>query len=124
MREITNTQKISPLDHLVDHALLGTSDAIEISERQGGAEMVAATRTVPTDGAELLEQFGFQLGEIVADDPIFREVTAPAGWRREPGENPYGYWSYLVDPAGNRRVAIFYKAAFYDRSAHLHLVDE
>jgi len=30
-------------------------------------------------------------------------------------------WSYLLDEHGRRRVAIFYKAAFYDRSAFMRL---
>jgi hypothetical protein len=30
-------------------------------------------------------------------------------------------WSYLVDEKGRERAAIFYKAAFYDRDAHISI---
>jgi hypothetical protein len=93
-------------------------DQILEDEREGGEAMVEAD-VVPTRGAELVEAFGFVLGPTVKDDPIFREVVeAPEGWTRELGDNPHGYWTYLVDPDGARRVAMFYKAAFYDRRAH------
>jgi predicted secreted protein len=31
-------------------------------------------------------------------------------------------WSYIVDDEGTQRVAIFYKAAFYDRDAFMRPV--
>ena len=52
---------------------------------------------------------------------MFTEATLPTGWKREPSEHPM--WSYIVDERGIRRVSVFYKAAFYDRSAHASIVN-
>jgi len=43
----------------------------------------------------------------------------PEGWRFE--QSDHSMWSNLVDGNGFKRGSMFYKAAFYDRSAHLGL---
>jgi len=65
------------------------------------------------------EALGFQFGDPDPDDPMFMPATLPAGWKREGSE--HAMWSYLVDETGTQRVAIFYKAAFYDRDAFMRL---
>jgi hypothetical protein len=101
------------------------SDVILEQEAQGQRQIVNSTK-VPTDGTQSEEQrqklaaLGFKLGEIDSRDPMFREVELPEGWSREGSD--HSMWSYIVDERGFRRIAIFYKAAFYDRSASLSIV--
>lgn len=56
------------------------------------------------------------LGE--ADD-LFYNVKLPIGWTKRPTD--HSMWSNLLDEKGRIRASIFYKAAFYDRSAHISL---
>lgn len=68
------------------------------------------------DSWPLLEKQGVRRGE---EDGLFYRCELPAGWRIEPTE--HHMWSRLVDGAGRTRARYFYKAAFYDRDAILHL---
>ena len=52
-------------------------------------------------------------------DDLFVEVTLPAGWKKEATD--HSMWSKLVDDKGRERASIFYKAAFYDRDAHINI---
>lgn len=47
-----------------------------------------------------------------------RRTVVPDGWKKEGLD--HDMWSYLVDDKKRRRASIFYKAAFYDRSAHIN----
>ena len=62
-----------------------------------------------------LEQFGVIFGEVY--DDLFINVTLPDGWKKQPTD--HSMWSELVDDKCRKRASIFYKAAFYDRDAHL-----
>ena len=66
---------------------------------------------------EWFEEIGVVFGEPV--DDIFVKVTLPEGWSRE--GTSHSMWSYIVDAKGRRRIAVFYKGAFYDRKAHMRL---
>jgi hypothetical protein len=98
----------------------GPGDFIMAQESAGQRELVNSD-VIPTDtrGAtdQELEALGFDLGPVVDDNPMFRRVTLPRGWTREGSE--HAMWSHLLDDLGRRRCSIFYKAAFYDRSAHM-----
>ena len=48
---------------------------------------------------------------------LFINVELPKGWSIKPTD--HSMWSNLVDDKGRERASIFYKAAFYDRDAHL-----
>jgi len=52
-------------------------------------------------------------------DDLFVCVTLPDGWQVVPTE--HSMWSNLVDSFGRERASIFYKAALYDRRAHIRL---
>ena len=96
----------------------GMSNAIEESERVGQSSLVNSD-TLPTNfqGREALEAAGVKFGAAVKGDPMFTYVELPAGWtKRSTGHAMW--WSDLVDDKGRKRASIFYKAAFYDRSAH------
>jgi hypothetical protein len=66
-----------------------------------------------------LEAAGVKFLGPVENDPIFQRVELPAGWKKEPTE--HSMWSRLLDERNRARAGIFFKAAFYDRSAHLAL---
>ena len=52
-------------------------------------------------------------------DDLFVRVTLPEGWIRKADD--HSMWSGIYDEKGRRRINVFYKAAFYDRNAHLEL---
>lgn len=94
---------------------------IEAQEAAGQREMVNSD-VIPTDMRGEEDEFtklGFVLGDILDGDPMFRHATLPPGWKRE--GSGHAMWSYLIDSDGFRRAEIFYKAAFYDRSAFIRL---
>jgi len=112
---ITNTAAQSALDKLV------ASINIPAQEREGQAELVASS-LLPLDLHRRESDFaalGFVFHGPVEDDPLFQRVTLPPGWQRE--GTSHAMWSYITDEQGRRRVALFYKAAFYDRGAHASL---
>jgi hypothetical protein len=97
---------------------------IERQEAAGQADLVKSADKLPkrivTNGItreHLTDAWGITFGDD-ADD-IFVNVTFPAGWSIRPTD--HSIHSDLVDAAGVCRAGIFYKAAFYDRKAHLSL---
>jgi hypothetical protein len=124
---IRNTSKMDTAD-MLGFLIAGMdgdpSAPILAQEAQGQREVVNST-LIPTDmhnPAEDFEALGFVLGEVKDDDPMWREATLPDGWARE--GSSHSMWSYIIDERGFRRCAIFYKAAFYDRSAHIGIQRE
>lgn len=100
----------------------GMTDAIGEMESQGQRELLHS-EVIPTrvnyGTEEELTALGFQLGERVEGDPMFRRATLPEGWKREGSE--HAMWSHIVDQLGRQRISIFYKAAFYDRDAFVSI---
>jgi len=118
---IEDTSTRHPLTHLVG-ALGGTDDYIRDMERDGQRQLVTSDR-LPSEilyatQAEF-EALGFTFGDVDPHDPLFRPATLPEGWKREGSD--HAMWSYIADERGIRRVGVFYKAAFYDRKAHMSL---
>jgi hypothetical protein len=122
---VRDTSKDDPLLHLVK--AMGDSSPgrrpgqfIEDMEKQGQAELASQSQQLPTDGSKNLAwaKMGVIFGETVKDDPIWRKVTLPKGWSIKPTD--HSMHSDLVDEKGRARGGIFYKAAFYDRSASIH----
>ncbi|MDG9703764.1 hypothetical protein [Streptomyces sp. DH37] len=100
----------------------GSGRAIEEQERRGQAELLHSDR-MPTNlkpTKEAFEEVGFTFGEPDVGDPLFAPATLPDGWTRQGSD--HDMWTYIVDELGRRRVSVFYKAAFYDRSAHASLL--
>lgn len=105
------------LEDLMKIATMGEG-AIERQEAEGQQDFVAS-ETLPKDcPREQLEQLGFIFGDD-ADD-IFINVKFPVGWTKKATE--HSMHNDLLDDKGRVRGGIFYKAAFYDRHADLHLV--
>lgn len=90
---------------------------IERQEEQGQKEFVQSD-TLPKDcPRKELEAMGIVFGEET--DDIFVQVTLPNDWTVVATE--HSMWSDLLDDKNRTRASIFYKAAFYDRSAHMRL---
>jgi hypothetical protein len=115
---VTNTAKDAL--YKIAFTVFGPEE-IERSEAQGQEELVASD-TLPTDlkDKSSFESLGFVFGEVVENDPLFQYVTLPEGWKKQ--STDHSMWSKIVDQDGNERVSIFYKAAFYDRTAFAYLV--
>jgi len=99
-----------------------TPGGIERQEAEGQKAFVASTNIpIRLNGCteEQLAQLGFVLGDAV--DDLFRRCELPSGWHKEPTD--HNMWSRVVDRQGRERVAIFYKAAFYDRRADASLCE-
>ena len=97
-----------------------TPGGIEAQEKRGQMEQATKT-TLPIDGTSgekraAWEKLGFIFHEN--EDRLFVNVLFPVGWKKQPTD--HSMWSDLLDDKGRKRAAIFYKAAFYDRSAHIH----
>lgn len=93
---------------------------IERQESHGQQEFVHSEQFPAKAPIADLEALGFRFGPVDERDPLFRPAILPAGWTREGSD--HAMWSYVLDDKRRRRVAIFYKAAFYDRDAFAHLV--
>ena len=114
-----NTSKRPNDAHLLGSMVQGNDGYIEGMEAAGQTELLLSDK-IPVDGDDSkLEALGFTLGDPDPDDPIFRSCSLPDGWKREASD--HSMWSYIVDADGYRRVAVFYKAAYYDRNAHFHV---
>lgn len=93
------------------------SGAIMNQEKRGQRALVASGGQLPRTGFDraMLETLGFKIGDEI--DDLFIAVTLPAGWAMKP--TSHSMHSDVVDEQGRERIHIFYKAAFYDRRAHM-----
>ena len=98
----------------------GSSSRIEAMEAEGQRQLLEST-DLPTKGSNDPEflRLGFTFGEPHQHDPMFRPATLPKGWTREGTD--HAMHSKILDELGRERVSVFYKAAFYDRRADMHL---
>ena len=125
-----NTSQRDPLLHLLGGAAAGTDRYIENMEAEGQRQLVAST-TLPAQGNdypgrktnwEMLEAMGVVRGEPVDGDALFVHATLPAGWAKRATD--HSMWSEIVDDRGVTRAMVFYKAAYYDRRAHVRVIDD
>jgi hypothetical protein len=99
-----------------------TPGGIERQEREGQATMTRQFDRLPREHsrglpADILERLGFVVGAPI--DELFVQVEPPAGRTLRPTD--HSMWSEIFDEKGRKRGGVFYKAAFYDRRAHLRL---
>lgn len=96
-----------------------TPSGIEAQEKAG--QLAALEKqTLPIELSpprSTWESLGFVFHEPV--DALHISVTFPAGWTKRATD--HSMWTDIMDAEGRKRGAIFYKAAFYDRSASAHL---
>lgn len=97
-----------------------TPGGIEVQEATGQTEineknLLPIQEGMSGNSKENLEMMGVKV--ISESDDLFYNVELPDGWKMEPSD--HSMWSYLLDDKGRERASIFYKAAFYDRNAHI-----
>jgi hypothetical protein len=101
---------------LVNALIASTPGGIERQEAEGQRALCASSQ-LPKEiqGAtrEQLAALGFKFGADV--DDLFVSCTLPTGWSIKPTD--HSMWSQVLDEKGRERMAVFYKAAFYDRCA-------
>lgn len=126
MNEIQNTSQFVKDGgaYLLLGAAMGGASADELigGMEAAGQRQLVASQLLPTDTHKTdaeFEALGFVFGDPVDDDPMFRHATLPKGWSKRGSD--HDMWSYVTDELGRDRVAVFYKAAFYDRHAHMSL---
>ena len=126
-KKVPNTSKEvreNPLGFLAKAIVQGPSKAIQQQEASGQDSLVESD-TLPTDMTcsdgydpkRVLESVGMKFLGPVEDDELFQYVEPPKGWKKVKTDHPL--WSKLIDDRGRKRASIFYKAAFYDRSAYM-----
>jgi len=120
MPKITNT---GVNEFYPEWCLGGNPGAIEAQESRGEEELLASA-ILPTNvhGREKLEAQGVMFGEPLPDDPLFCYARLPAGWKKRATD--HSMWIEIVDNEGTVQAKIFYKAAFYDRSATLYAIGD
>lgn len=100
--------------------IASTPGGIEAQEAAGQRSFVNS-ETLPKDmrpeDRAALEAVGAVFGND--KDDLFVNVTLPVGWSKRATD--HSMWSELVDDKDRKRANIFYKAAFYDRSAHMSM---
>lgn len=123
MKRVTNTTeeaKNSPIVGLVN------AMNIEAQEQAGQRQLVNSCQ-LPSkwnhkNWATLKEQYtkmGIKVIETSkGDDTLFMDVELPNGWKKKGTD--HSMWNELLDDKGRVRASIFYKAAFYDRDAHIN----
>ncbi len=119
---VEDTSKRTPIEHIVKASGEGLEGYITGMEKAGQTQLVTSS-LLPVEmlgcADKDLEALGFKLGPVVVGDPLFRVAELPKGWARRGSD--HDMWSYIDDEKGLERVAVFYKAAFYDRKAHMRL---
>ena len=100
----------------------GNPGAIEQQEADGQESFCKSTdlpieclRKTFEEYVAILESLGIKCGE---KHDIFMSVELPEGWKKVATD--HSMHNYLVDDRGRKRAGIFYKAAFYDRHAHIN----
>lgn len=105
---------------LANAAIASTPGGIERQEAAGQRTLVESAM-LPKEiiGAtrEELTALGFKFGADV--DELFVTCELPPGWTKSGTE--HAMHSDLLDDQGRNRAGIFYKAAFYDRRANMHM---
>lgn len=112
---------------LLEGMLFGGSEAIIRQEQRGQRNLVEST-ALPIETLqcnwEQLKAMGItpleDMQALKEKGELFIEVNLPVGWKMVPTK--HHMWSKLEDDQGRERAAIFYKAAVYDRHAHISLI--
>lgn len=122
----THEVQANPASILAEGMIFGARDTIERQESDGQRSFVGSDtlpRSLKSDGhyhtKPLLEAAGVKFLGFVEGDDLFQYVELPPGWKKQATD--HSMWSKLIDDKGRERAGIFYKAAFYDRAAHLSL---
>ena len=101
-------------------AMSGETKVLENMEKEGQDLAIGQTMMAKDmyPSQEVWEQLGFTFRDIPGDD-VLCKATLPEGWSIKATD--HSMWNEIFDANGNLRGTMFYKAAFYDRSAHMSL---
>ena len=116
-----DTSRLSPAEHLEGILAAGSGPDYIVAQEAAGQRELVESSVLPINTFGTDDQFvalGFTFGDHV--DGLFRNATLPAGWTRV--GTSHDMWSKILDERGVERVGVFYKAAFYDRRAHMSIV--
>jgi hypothetical protein len=111
-----------PLLLLAEGMATGSATSFITGQEKAGQRQLVNSDRLPADtkrDRREMEALGFTFGEPDPGDPLFMPATLPEGWKRKGSD--HDMWSFVTDQHGRKRVAVFYKAAFYDRSAFMRL---
>ena len=101
-----------------NYIVANTPGGIEQQEKDGQTALVNSTLLpIEMDAKDIYEKWGFVFGDKF--DDLFVRAKLPDGWKKVATD--HDMWTSILDEKGRERVAIFYKAAFYDRSANMRL---
>jgi hypothetical protein len=119
---ITNTEKNAKHPGWI----MGVNpEAIEQQEKKGQNQLINSSElpvNINDEDKKILQDQGVKFGSPLAKDPIFCIAELPKGWSKRATD--HSMWSELIDQDGNYKASIFYKAAFYDRSAFMRINKE
>lgn len=109
-------------DALINLVTAMSPRGIKEQERDGQKQRTLSFDRLPRivhggKGRHDFESLGFVFCESL--DDLFVAVTPPAGWSLQPSD--HSMWSDVLDDQGRTRAKVFYKAAFYDKSAFVSL---
>jgi hypothetical protein len=107
---------------LAESMVTGSPETFIAGQERAGQHELVHSDSLPSDcrDKEAFEALGFTFGDPDPSDPLFMPATLPPGWEKRATDHSMG--SVITDPLGRERVSIFYKAAFYDRKAHMYLI--
>lgn len=109
-------------DDLQNLIAAATPGGIEKSEKAGQKDFLAHDSLPIATAAEwkILESWGVKKGEPLNE--LFCAAKLPIGWSKVGGKDPRG--STLCDDRGLVRATIFYKAAYYEKTANLCILQK
>ena len=116
MSKYPNVSWLAAFQGDLKHATM-TEEDILLQEKQGQEDIVNKSILPKNCPRTQLEKLGFVFGKEV--DDLFIDVILPPGWEKR--FSSHSMWSYLYDDRHRCRADIFYKAAWYDKSANLTL---
>jgi hypothetical protein len=134
MKRVTNTASPSQIERTSLEFLLSQEapgKMVEAQEKRGQSQLAESSQ-LPIEGMRgrysrshtytveqmLIDNGGKIIGESKGD-ALFYDVVLPKDWKIVPTD--HSMWSHLRDEKNRTRAQIFYKAAFYDRSAHVDI---
>ena len=117
----TPAELLAALSGDIDNYVIATEDnGIEKQEARG-QENFMRSETLPKklmrsylSESDLYKGLGITI--LGSNDDLFNNVKLPPGWTKKADNS---LWSALYDDKGRKRASMFYKAAFYDRDAHI-----
>ena len=114
-----NREELDALMTLL-RAMDGEKNVIEHMEAEGQKTAVRNVMMAKNmrPSREEWEELGFIFTEIPGDDVLCSAIM-PEGWSMRATD--HSMWNEILDENGIIRGSMFYKAAFYDRSAHMNL---